>query len=95
MKKRRRKETFSDRFWLDKDGKLAIWQRPNLPLIIWIATILVQIVLGASNQLSQISKALGAISLLIWAILEAFRGVCYFRQLLGVFVLLLMALIYL
>lgn len=95
VRKRKRKETFSDRFWLDREGRLAVWQRPNLPLIVWLLTIAIQIVLGASNQISQYSKAVGAISLLVWAVLEAYKGVCYFRQLLGVFVIILMALIYL
>lgn len=95
MRKRKRKETFSDRFWLDKDGNLSIIQKPNLLLTVWAATVMVQILLGASNQLSQISKAIGAVSLLIWAILEAIKGVSYFRQLLGIFVLILMAFIYL
>ncbi len=95
MRKRKRKETFGDRFWLDGEGKLTIWQRPNVPLIIWIVTIFVQIVFGASSQLSQISKAIGAISLIIWALLEMIRGDSYFRQLLGIFVLILMAFMYL
>ena len=94
MKKRRRKETFSDRFWLDKDGNLAIFQKPNIPLIIWIASVLIQILLGVGSPISQFSKVVGAISIAIWAILEAYSGVCYFRKLLGWFVLILMAFIY-
>jgi len=94
VKKRRRKETFSDRFWLDKDGNLAIFQKPNIPLIIWIASVLIQILLGVGSPISQFSKVVGAISIAIWAILEAYSGVCYFRKLLGWFVLILMAFIY-
>jgi hypothetical protein len=95
MRKRRRKETFSDRFWLDKDGNLSILQKPNTPILIWVASVAIQILLGVGNPISEVSKVIGSISLVIWAILEVYSGVSYFRKLLGAFVLILMAFVYL
>lgn len=94
MKKRKRKETFSDRFWLDKDGNLSVAQKPNLPLIIWALSIGVQIVLGVGSPISGVVKIIGSIAILIWAILEAYSGVSYFRKLLGLCVLIIMAFVY-
>lgn len=95
MKKRRRKETFSDRFWLDKDGKLSITQKPNIPLIIWAVSILIQIALGVGNPISEVAKIIGSISIAVWAVMEVYSGVSYFRKLLGLFILILMAFVYL
>ena len=95
MRKRRRKETFGDRFWLDKDGNLSILQKPNTPILVWVASVAIQILLGVGNPISEVSKAIGSISLVIWAILEVYSGVSYFRKLLGAFVLILMAFVYL
>lgn len=94
MKKRKRKETFSDRFWLDKDGNLSVAQKPNLPLIIWALSIGVQIVLGVGSPISGVVKIIGSIAILIWAILEVYSGVSYFRKLLGLCVLIIMAFVY-
>lgn len=94
MKKRKRKETFSDRFWLDKDGNLSVVQKPNLPLIIWAASIIIQIVLGVGNPISTSVKIIGSVALLIWAILEVYSGVSYFRKLIGLCVLIIMAFVY-
>ncbi len=95
MKKRRRKETFSDRFWLDKQGRLSVWQKPNIFLTAWLVTLLIQIALGASNSVSNIARIIGTVSIAIWALLEVIKGVSYFRQTLGACVLVLMAFIYL
>lgn len=95
MKKRRRKETFSDRFWLDKEGNLSILQKPNIALTAWIASVFIQILLGVGNPISEVAKAIGSACIAIWAIMEVYSGVSYFRKLLGVFVLILMAFVYL
>lgn len=79
--------TFSQRFWEDRRGKVIVWQAPNIWLYLWAVTL----VAGWFTPYGFIQKTLGWVSLLslvIWAVLEAVKGVNYFRRLVGVLVLL-------
>jgi hypothetical protein len=87
---RRRYQSLWDRIWEDPKGKVVIWSWPNKWLWIFIGSMVLQIVLGASNTLTPAIKLIGNISLAIWAILEVYSGVNYFRKALGVCVLVLM-----
>ena len=78
--------TFLDRAIKDKDGKIAIWQLPNLPLLTWlIATALTKVMSKGKSHALFIAIAFGA--LFTWAVMELLSGVNYFRRLLGLVVL--------
>lgn len=74
-----------DKFWKDKHGRVVIWQWPNPYLYGWVGlTVLAMLTHG---QTADIFSILGSISLVVWALLEIFKGVNYFRRLLGLLVL--------
>lgn len=79
-------QSFWDKLWKDKDGHVVIWQQPNLPLWAWIiSTVLTKLFKqGRPHQLFM-WVAFGA--LVIWALLEIFKGSNYFRRLVGLIVL--------
>ena len=59
------------RFFSDKNGKLTIWQRPNIPLLIWlVATVLSHILHPGDWQtlIAHLSKA----AIIVWAIMEVY-----------------------
>jgi hypothetical protein len=77
---------FLDNFFRDKNGEIVIGQPPNLPIIIWLAASLLQLVFK-TGQVNLGLDILATGSLLVWAILELFQGVNYFRRTLGLIVL--------
>jgi len=83
-----RHQTFSDKFWHDKDGNLVVWSKPNIFLWVWIAATVISIVM-TTNSLERAITFVGGIAIIIWAVLELGWGVNYFRRLLGLCVLLL------
>lgn len=80
------KRSFWDKFWEDKNGRLAIWQKPNALLIIWAVSVAIQILLG-SGRISDVVRIIGTVSIAIWALLEIISGSSYFRRILGACVL--------
>lgn len=75
-----------DKTFRDNEGNIVIAQAPNLPLIVWIVSSLLALIVPAG----QINFALQIIangSLFTWAWLELFDGVNYFRRGLGLVVL--------
>ena len=73
---------FLKKIFYNQQGELALAAVPNPPLIIWAAATI------AGHFFWH--RALGLIALaaiVIWAFLEIFRGVNYFRRALGVVVL--------
>lgn len=75
-----------DKFWKDDEGRLAIWQMPNVWLIAWAVVTTVSIFLG-KGKISDAFFWGGSALLVIWSLLEIFKGDCYFRRLLGLAVL--------
>jgi hypothetical protein len=75
-----------DRTWKDKSGKTVLWQRPNAWLIGW--AVLTTISLLFTRRPADIISSVASLSLIIWALLEIFRGVNYYRRFLGAIVLL-------
>jgi hypothetical protein len=74
--------TLVDKTFRDSDGNIVLAQPPNLPLIVWIVSSLLQLALTTGK----INTGLDVIadgSLFTWAWLELFQGVNYFRRLLG------------
>ncbi len=78
--------TFFNRTFRDSEGKIVIAQMPNLPLLVGLAAIALQLVLPSSRfQMGADLVAFGA--LFTWAWQELFAGVNYFRRALGLIVL--------
>jgi len=74
-----------DKFWKDADGHYVIWQRPNIWLIGWV--VLTVISLFFTGRMADILSGIGSAALIVWALLEVFKGDSYFRRLLGIVVL--------
>ena len=81
-----------DNFWKDKDGRVVIWQRPNLPLTVWFVTYLLGWLPFSPLFLSLLDTiSFGAI--FTWAWLEISSGVNTFRRILGLIVLVMSVLL--
>jgi hypothetical protein len=76
-----------DKFWKDKHGEVVIYQRPNVFLLGWLVLTIVSLFFNGTfaDVLGYIASAV----LIIWSLLEIFKGTNYFRRLLGGIVLLL------
>jgi hypothetical protein len=64
------------------DGKPVMWQRPNVPIILWFVFGVGAHFIHASAWPTWLS-VISALSLLIWALLEIIWGASYFRRTLG------------
>jgi hypothetical protein len=71
-----------DKFWRDKEGNIVIAQIPNVWLILWIILEIVSL-FSSSHRTELITWWLASAALGIWSLLEIFRGVNYFRRVLG------------
>lgn len=78
--------TFFNQVFQDRDGKIVIAQMPNLPLVIWIAACLLQMIFS-TGRLNMGLELIAFGSLFTWAWEEFFQGVNYFRRALGLIVL--------
>jgi hypothetical protein len=74
-----------DKTWKDRNGRYAIWQTPNVWLIGW--AVLTTLSLFFTRTTGSIMAGVAAASLIVWSLLEIFRGVNYFRRLLGLIVI--------
>jgi thiosulfate reductase cytochrome b subunit len=73
---------FVKKTFYDEQGRLAVFAFPNLPLIIWaVAT------LASHFFWHGLFSFIALAALVIWALLEIFQGVNYFRRALGAVVL--------
>lgn len=89
----RSSRTFSEKFWEDKQGRVVVWQRPNKWLTTWFITFLLSAVLPLGWP-STTAYYISLLSLVVWAVLEAFRGVNYFRRTIGICVLLILGIVH-
>ncbi|GAC1461131.1 MAG: hypothetical protein NVS2B14_11670 [Chamaesiphon sp.] len=80
-------DTLFNRTFRDSNGNLVLAQRPNLPLLVWIAATLVNLI-PTSDIIHTPLDAIAFGSLFTWAWQELFEGVNYFRRGLGLLVLL-------
>jgi hypothetical protein len=78
-------QKFWDEFWKDREGRVVIWQTPNAWLIGWAVSTFISLFL--TGRPADVLTWLGEASLIIWALLEIFKGANYFRRLLGLVVL--------
>jgi len=74
-----------DRCWKDEEGNLAIWQTPNAWLIGW--AVLTTVSLFFNGRMADVLSWIASASLIIWCVLEIWKGVNYFRRVLGLAVL--------
>jgi hypothetical protein len=77
-----------DKIWRDVHGSVVIAQRPNIWLIIWLILEVVSLFVS-SQHVALVTWWLATAALSIWALLEIFRGVNYFRRILGLCVAIL------
>ena len=68
--------------FITKDGKVVIGQLPNLPIILWLVSLIINNFVK-DYKINWVISLVGTISLVYWAILEITRGVNGFRRLLG------------
>lgn len=68
--------------------ELVLLQKPNLPLIVWFVALVVSKILN-SGVAQDTAEIISFVAILIWAGLEIFSGVNYFRRGLGLTVLLI------
>jgi hypothetical protein len=81
------KRSLWDRTWRDRRGNVVIWQWPSIPLIGWL--VLTFLSLLFNGRVADVFSWLGSASLITWSLLEIFRGANYFRNALGLLVLVL------
>jgi hypothetical protein len=82
------KQSLWGKFWRDNEGKVVIFQWPNIWLVIWVICEFIAI-LSSSKSIYNVTWWVGTVALAIWALLEIVKGVNYFRRLLGFLVALL------
>lgn len=64
-----------------RTGKIVIWEMPNVPLWIWIASMVVsRFVTGTAHT---IVAGVGTAALVVWSVLEIWKGDSPFRRVLG------------
>lgn len=79
--------TLFDRTFRDEKGNIVLAQFPNLPLLVGLGATLLQFIL-TSGYIHAGLQAISFGSFFTWAWQELFEGVNYFRQSLGLIVLL-------
>ena len=87
-KKLETERTFVDKCIKDKNGKVALGQFPNLPLILWAIFRLVYRAYP-DKTFSGGCSFLADCFLFLWAYLELTSGVNYFRRVLGLIVMIM------
>ena len=83
---RRPQRSLWNKIWRDRRGQVVIWQTPNVWLIVWVVLTIISL-FSSSHTTQKDFWWLSAAVLGIWALLEIFRGVNYFRRALGLFIL--------
>ncbi|GAA6618963.1 hypothetical protein [Scytonema sp. NUACC26] len=80
------KNTLFDKIFRDSNGKIVIAQMPNPPIIVWVVASLLKLIFP-TGEINLVLDWVAFGSLFIWACLELFQGVNYFRRTLGFIVL--------
>jgi len=74
-----------NRIWRDRHGRIVIWQWPNPPLYVWIVFTVLSLLFN--GHVADFFSWIADLGLLVWALLEIFKAVNYFRRGLGIIVL--------
>ena len=72
--------------WLFRDrrtGRITVAQRPNVPLLVFLAAVVVRWVLHPQGTVGTVVDVVGAGALVVWAGDEIVRGVNPWRRILG------------
>ncbi|HSX44842.1 MAG TPA: hypothetical protein VLF39_01860 [Candidatus Saccharimonadales bacterium] len=85
--RRPKNQSFSQKFWEDGHGNFVIWQKPNVYLSTWFLTMVGNWFIH-TNWLRSGLSYISLLALIIWAVLEVYNGINYFRRLIGILVLL-------
>jgi hypothetical protein len=86
MKTRKSPPSPLDKFIRDKHGKIATWQRPNLPIVGWFVFAATAHLFHAGHLRTGL-EFISSAFLFTWAYLELRHGASYFRRSLGLVVL--------
>lgn len=70
------------KLFFDKNDRFVVAQFPNVPIIVWAVTVVLNKVIE-HQAASGIIFVIGTISLTVWALLELYSGVNVFRKILG------------
>ncbi|MES2971342.1 MAG: hypothetical protein V4702_03415 [Patescibacteria group bacterium] len=81
-----KKRNLWDKAWNDEDGRLTIWQTPNIPLITWLLAS-VGLRLFRNGTLHALLDVVAFGSIFTWSYLEIRLGTSYFRKILGLTVM--------
>ena len=84
------KRTFLDKCFKDSSGNFALFQQPNLLIIIWFIAMILTKVSPYATKAHQLFDVIAFGTLFAWAWLELFKGASYFRRGLGLLVLVLL-----
>jgi len=74
------------KFFKDRDGRVVVWQTPNVPLVGWGLFIISTHILHTSSW-QQFAGYMSFGFLFTWAWLEITDGANYFRRTLGLVIL--------
>jgi hypothetical protein len=74
------------KFIRDRNGKITLWQTPNLPIIGWFICLVISHLISA-GVIKAGFASLSTAFLFTWAYLEITEGASYFRRVLGTVVL--------
>ena len=69
-------------FWRNDEGKVVLWQNPNLPLTGWLI-FLVTSWMTKDTMLASSLRNMSMAFLFTWAYMELIGGENYFRKTLG------------
>jgi hypothetical protein len=79
-------DSLFDKIFRDNEGTIVIAQLPNLPITVWLIAALLKLVFKNGIVYSLLDTIAFGV-LFTWAWEELFQGVDYFRQALGLVVL--------
>lgn len=74
-----------EKLFKDKDGRVVLWQAPNVYLWGWVLFAVVSHL--TVHKLHDLTSDFSAGFIIIWAFLELWSGASWFRRVLGVIVL--------
>lgn len=74
------------KFFTNKEGEVVLFQRPNVPIIVWFLSMVLATV-STNPVVRSRFGLLATIAIIIWALMEIIWGASYFRRLLGAVVL--------
>lgn len=78
-------QSWQHTFFRDADGNVAVWDTPNVPLIVAMVSAVLQLL--TTGRFSELAGLVFFGALFTWAWMEIAMGVSMFRRVVGGFVL--------